>query len=488
MGEYEYEYDYVIVGGGPSGLTCALYLSSLENYRVLLIDKNPSLGGCHRVIRVGEENYFTEHGPRMYSSAYVNLKTVLQRINLSFDDVFVKSNFDLKNNLYKSIKIFSLREIFILALQFMKMTLYGCGENLKYTSVKNFADNYNFSEEAKDYMNRMCRLTDGAGSDRYSMHEFMNLFNQNFFYSLYQPKHPNDEYLFKLWETALLKSNVTILKNTECISVQNNYIETQSNHLIKYNKLILCLPPRPFLKLVNNSQVNGNPMRNLFSTKENLDTWVEDNSYNKIISVTYHWTNKIDLPQIWGSPKDDWGIAFIVLTDYMNAEPTSKLVISVCITFQNSKSSFTGKTAFESNEEELVAEIFRQLKISFPKLPFYSKAIINPTVTYDKNNNKWHEEDTAYSITDKQDFIDFKSNDPNIFFVGTQNGNSYYSFTSMESAISNALYALRQIEPKLKHSIEIKNSIDLVLIVRVFFFVLFILVVIAIFFSYVINK
>ena len=103
------EYDYIIVGGGPSGLTSALYLSSLTNTRVLLIDKNPSLGGCHRVIRVGEENYFTEHGPRMYSSAYLNFKTILRKIDTSFEDVFVKSRFNLQS---RSTKNFSLRELF----------------------------------------------------------------------------------------------------------------------------------------------------------------------------------------------------------------------------------------------------------------------------------------------------------------------------------------------------------------------------------------
>jgi cation diffusion facilitator CzcD-associated flavoprotein CzcO len=39
-------YDYIIIGGGPTGLTIALYLSELGK-RCLLLDKNDSLGGCH---------------------------------------------------------------------------------------------------------------------------------------------------------------------------------------------------------------------------------------------------------------------------------------------------------------------------------------------------------------------------------------------------------------------------------------------------------
>ena len=34
-----------------------------------------------------------------------------------------------------------------------------------------------------------------------------------------------------------------------------------------------------------------------------------------------------------------------------------------------------------------------------------------------------------------------------VYYIGTHNGDSYYSFTSMESAVTNALFALRQLEP-----------------------------------------
>ena len=62
-------YDYAIVGGGPSGLTLA-YILGKKGYKCILVDKNPTLGGCHRVIRYKE--LFSEHGPRIYSKGFLN--------------------------------------------------------------------------------------------------------------------------------------------------------------------------------------------------------------------------------------------------------------------------------------------------------------------------------------------------------------------------------------------------------------------------------
>jgi len=38
--------------------------------------------------------------------------------------------------------------------------------------------NNNFSLKAFDYFDRLCRLTDGAASERYTLYEFLQLINQ----------------------------------------------------------------------------------------------------------------------------------------------------------------------------------------------------------------------------------------------------------------------------------------------------------------------
>ena len=88
-------FDYVIIGGGPSGLTLAHCLSSINNLKILIIDKEPNLGGCHRVKRVPfkQEMLFTEHGPRIYSSSYINTAMILEKMGKNFNEILVDEIF-----------------------------------------------------------------------------------------------------------------------------------------------------------------------------------------------------------------------------------------------------------------------------------------------------------------------------------------------------------------------------------------------------------
>ena len=81
-------YDLVIVGAGPSGLALAQCLRNTYN-KILIIDKESEIGGCHRVRRV--DTIFTEHGPRIYSNTYKNFQMLLK---------------DMDNDFYKSTKKF----------------------------------------------------------------------------------------------------------------------------------------------------------------------------------------------------------------------------------------------------------------------------------------------------------------------------------------------------------------------------------------------
>ena len=49
----------------------------------------------------------------------------------------------------------------------------------------------------------------------------------------------------------------------------------------------------------------------------------------------------------------------------------------------------------------------------------------------------------------------------NLYNVGTQNGNSGYAFTSMETAVDNAIHLLHQIEPRSKKIVKKKGFLTL---------------------------
>ena len=53
------------------------------------------------------------------------------------------------------------------------------------TTLTEYMNLHNFSEESRDYIDRLCRLTDGAGIKRYTLYEFFQLINQNIFYNIY---------------------------------------------------------------------------------------------------------------------------------------------------------------------------------------------------------------------------------------------------------------------------------------------------------------
>ena len=427
-------YDYIIIGGGPTGLTLALYLSELGR-KCLLVDKNSSLGGCHRVTR--QDDYFTEHGPRVYSSAYLNVKEVLKMIGTSWDDCFVPYRFNIADIQGQTFSSLNFREKFLLGMEFFGLCL---GADKKHTSIGEFMDVHKFSVNSKDYIDRICRLTDGAGADRYTLFQFLQLFNQNVFNKLYQPSTPNDKGIFKFWEEKLERNGVDIAKECDVMQIEDNMVVTSTGVFVG-QRILVTVPPKPFLQLSSVSTVNGKSLYDMWSRETGVDvaTWVKETSYIVDIPISFHWNKNVDLKKVWGFPRDDWGIAFVVLTHYMSPEPMSNLVISTCITRINATSTATGKTAMESTEKEMVDEVFRQLRLSFPNLPDFNKAIVH---------KKTLQEDTAYVETNKQHHMPMSTGDSaHVYYIGTHNGNSYYSFTSMESAVTNALFALRQLEP-----------------------------------------
>lgn len=476
-------YDYCIVGAGPSGLFLA-YLLSKYKKKVLIIDRESTIGGCHRVRRLN--NFFTEHGPRIYSSAYVNTISLLKDMGINFYDHFVPYNFNLSKIGGKSASTIKIYELFWLTFAFLSIPI-----NDIYTKSKTcleFMKEKNFTEKTIDYVDRICRLTDGAGANKYTLFEFLQTLNQNYFYKIYQPNKPTDTGLFDiikkklenngvdfLLDSEIVKLNETngsTISNIECKNIKNNI-----NVIVTAKNFVLAIPPSNIMKILNNS---NNIIKNSFGNYDKLMKWVEYNSYNVYISISFHWDKEINLPKRWGFPASKWGVAYIVLTDYMSfTNPKSKTVISCCI------------TKFESNINEeinnlskknIINGVFKQLKETYPDLPKPSMSILSPGDYY--LNGKWKTKDDAYMMT--KDIVNgtpfrFKSSlFNNLYNLGTHNGYSKYHFTSLESAVTNSLKLGHELIPEIKNDInfQIKKPweiTDVIKIVAGIIFTLFIL-------------
>ena len=454
-------YDYTIIGAGPTGLTIAWILAKY-GYKVLIIERESTVGGCHRVIRVN--GLFTEHSPRMYVGNWHTLQLILQDMGYNFTDIFAY-NFGSFNIISKIIKKLSPSEILSFIKEYTKFMVNN--DHSKHTTLKEFMDTNNFSDKSKEIIDSLARLTDGAGMNKYTLYQFLQLPNQNFLYNYYQPKKPNDVGLFKLWLDALDSTgNVTLFLDSEVLNLNNTGNLINMIKIKKDNKImdincktcIFAIPPKNIINILNQ---NKNIM-NAFGKFDEYNSWAMNTSYLQFISATFHWETKLKVKPDWHIPDTDWLVAYIILSNYMDFEDDrSKTVISVCATKTDRISKFINKTPDECTEEELKNELFRQLKESLGDMDIIEPdfSILSPELY--KKNNIWTSSDSAFIYT-LDGHKTYKSElFENLYSVGTHNGNSEYNFTSMESAMSNAMNFINHIIPETKKAYHIERIITI---------------------------
>lgn len=148
----------------------------------------------------------------------------------------------------------------------------------------------------------------------------------------------------------------------------------------------------------------------------------------------------------------------------------SKTVITVSITLPDAISNFTHRTANESTEFEMINEVFRQLTTIIPVIQ-PTKSILSPGVH--KINNKWITYDTAFIYT-KLGYAP-KNQYKNVYWVGPHNGFSNYNFTSMESAMENALVLAHHLDPRIsipkKQIVSVKLVIYIISVIIIILFI-----------------
>lgn len=457
-------YDLIIIGSGPAGLTLAtLANDEIENKKILIIDKDKTIGGCHKVNRqlFEKEYYFCEHGPRVYIGNYLNFKFILNKIGFKFRDLFVKYKYSVFTSLIEIIlnNIFNLNEILILTTEFISLSFnYNHALN---KSLVDFMNENNFTDKSKDYVNRFCHIIDGGDIYRISLNTFLHIINEVLFYSIYQPRLPNDEGLFKIWYNYLKERNVEFKLNTEVITINyednKKIINVRTNYgYLKSKKVIFAIPPENLISIIENNN-------NIYKTK--LINYNENTNYNEYISITFHWNYDFDFNNnIDGFivNNSNWGIVFIILNDYMKfKEKNSKIVISCSITLLDTKSNNINKTANEcSDKNEVIDETFKQLN------ELFNNELPNPTLSFINNyylNGKWISNETAYIKTYNTDYIPFKIDD-NLYTVGSHNGKAKIHFTSMENAVSNSISLYNELYDK---NIEIKRPFLIVDLMRI---------------------
>lgn len=303
---------------------------------------------------------------------------------------------------------------------------------------------------------------------------------------MYQPNSPNDLSLFKLWRTHLERNGVEIMLNSEIVNFEHDSDSILSCD-IRYNKAIINVRAEnyviatPPMSLTNILQNTGIP--NAFGDYNVLKKWATETDYLDYISVSFHWDSTLILPKVYGFPSSEWGVGFIVMTDYMQLhESSSTTVISVMATILDQKSTTINKTANEcKTEKEVIDEIFRQLNDTFSgALLSPTVAIMTPNIYYDTKKQKWDSSDTAYVAAVNTKPLPFYSPKySKLYTLGTHNGKSAYKFTSMESAVTNAMVLSHEIYPILKYKYPIRTAANVTQILIYTILILFVIYMIS---------
>jgi len=131
------------------------------------------------------------------------------------------------------------------------------------------------------------------------------------------------------------------------------------------------------------------------------------------------------------------------LSDYFeDISGNGGTLISVGITKVDQPNK-NGLIAKNASDKDIIEEAFKQLLEVYPSLPQYDSAIIGSRIG----------QETAYIQSSKDpSFLPATGDVTGLYNAGTQNGQAVYSFTSMESAVVNAVELARLLDPEVSFS------------------------------------
>lgn len=470
-------YDVIIIGSGPAGLSLAQGCSYYGK-KVLVIDKESSIGGCHRVRRVNN-TLFTEHGPRIYSTNYQTFKQFLKNIDIKFNDIFVKANNVLPITYW--IQQISLCDVLCL-LWTTVFTSTFFKEYGKDISMQEYMNSYGFSKESQYAIDTICRSTDGASSDKYTCFEFFNIIHQHALYTIMEPKQPTDTELFPLWQSKLQNTGlVDFLLGTSIQQIQDHSVVYNSNQKVTADNIVLAIPPESIVSLLQTS--NSDTIKNAFGNIDTLNSWAQHTSYKDYISFTIHYDQTVNIDSL-KREYSPWGIVFVNLSKYMKFvdidKPTST-VFSCIITKLDVPSPITGLTANQTlDSNELLDEAVRQLYVATKGLPKFKIALLSPGTfrNTQEQPNHWDDVDTAFMLVPNATFLQQHSNLMWLWNVGSHNGYQKYNFTSLESAVSNSAALLHKWFPNtdVKEKFPIIAPLELRTFILLFWIISFVIV------------
>ena len=460
---------YIIVGGGPTGLSLAYFLSKKKMIHVELYEKDKQLGGSWNSQWVNGE-YWSENAPRVLGYDN-NTKLFLNEIGIKDSDIepiygnYFGSNFKI----FSFIKeYFTISDYFIFLLATIKYKFYTINRTMEewfYIS--------GLSKEAQKAIEIIC-ITVCDRPDNTNINDFFCSIGP---VNLKQFKDSNKWH--QLIENKLNNlNNVKIFKNTEVIKLnQNNNqivsiiiknLQNNSRSTVYGDKFILATQSSGLLSVIKNSD---NIVKNNWINYIWFKNWCK-NTYYSGFSFQLHFKEKIKFPEKWcWSCKNDWTVIILPVSNWLKNKSKNSIINTVwscCIVDMETTSKFLNKTANQCNKDEVLNECMRQIK-GFYSIPEPHK--ITTSVGLIKKNNKWISKNTGFTQK-KYGYLPMKGKIDNLFALGCFTEPTYPSISYMETAISSGINYLKKYESQIQIK---KNSVDykfviIVLSVLIFLF------------------
>jgi putative oxidoreductase len=444
-------YDYAIIGGGPTGLTLAYKLMK-KNYNIILIEKEKELGGCWKV-EWENNKYFTEHSPRVLiddgSSDFFNL---MKEINYDYKNNLVYTYGNSKDTFHKIFNFFNKKFSFFDIIKIFFAKIIGTNN---YT-VEEWYNKKNISDNGKIAL-RVLSILMANTPKKLLMSEILSMIKISFNKTnIYQFK-DNMEWIYfiekKLDKITIIKDNSVkeIITNNGNV----NKIILNDNREILSKEYILSLPPLALSELLKKSNIHNNFINN-------MEKWTQNSYY---ISLGFQIHFKYNPPNIYNyqwcfSCTNDYNLIILPTSKYatqFTKDNDIKEVWSCTIVDTDKYIERLGKTINQMSKDEIKNDILELLDID------KNNVIVTFYDGTQNINGKWYSKDSAFSVG-KSGILPMKGTIENLYNVGPQN---FVGITTINKAVESAN---RFIKYKFSNNYMIIKKISIILILLTFIF------------------
>lgn len=440
------EYDYIVVGGGPTGITLATMLANTK-YNTLLLESESSLGGNWK-IDWENDTYLTEHSPKVLFSTNRLFFQLLDRIgyhSYTLNPVYGRfGNWKVVKKMWSELSFRDMAQMV----------------RLMTTNTQHIDPNQTLEDWSKrtaklslsgDRFLRTMTIVMANTYDKVSVRAFVHFVavDPGIFFNLVQLDRPNEwircatDYLQEHAENVTIRSNTHVVSVHPTTSQQHDgkgsqglVIDSQG-HTYHGTKIVLTTPLRAAYEIVRRS-----PPRlqtNWFGSIDQFKHFVDRSTYTGF-GFQLHFDVSVPVPPDWcWSCFHDWTIIVVPkdrLHDTISKDPKVKSVWSCVVVDLDTKARRIGKTANECDAiEEVVDECLHQLQERsqhiLPK-PYHVTVHKNIVRT---DQRRWDSIHSSYANV--MGSVPYRgTNTDNVFLVGPHN---IGSLTIIEHAIRSAV-------------------------------------------------